>query len=659
MLVLCGALLLWGCTPPGPRALLRGDERLRRGQFAQAIEELSLAVRLMPQDPRAWNHLGLAYQASGQAKQALEAYRQALSQDHSNRVFHAHYNLGCLYLDENLYPQAIEEFRSFLMLSNSPPARLKLAKAQVRARQFAEAETSLRAVLRDEPQSPEALNTAGLLRFQVGRPREALQWFEAAVRANSHYGPALYNLATLCAQQPGFRATAIQRYREYLALQPTPANAAAAEAALHQLEPPPAVPVKPALTNTFVAAATKTNPPVVATNPAVPLPPVSPMTGSVAVSAPRPGGLTRSLVPTNLTVRTNAPVRPDVPPPTHPLPATGLVAKAAPPPPAPSRTNPAPAVPSVRPTPVAPPPVLTTTTAPPRQVVPPAAPTLPATSAPLVVVRLAEAPAPKPAQDWMTGPAAHLPVPSPASNAAVEIPSTPRSDLLAPIPPTERKPGLLGRLNPFKKKAPTTPEPPPSRTVAGSNASALSATPPPSAAPPAAPQPVYPHYTYRVPNRPAPGDHNQALAAYAQAVKAQQENRLDEAQVAYGRAVQLDPAFFEAYANGGLLAYHRGDWPRALTSFETALVLKPEAVNTRYSFALALLQANYPVEAARELEKVLQTQPNETRAHLALGNLLAQKLAQPNAAREHYLKVLELDPDNPQASALRAWIATP
>lgn len=149
------------------------------------------------------------------------------------------------------------------------------------------------------------------------------------------------------------------------------------------------------------------------------------------------------------------------------------------------------------------------------------------------------------------------------------------------------------------------------------------------------------------------------MAAYAQAVKAQQENRLDEAQVAYGRAVQLDPAFFEAYANGGLLAYHRGDWPRALTSFETALVLKPEAVNTRYSFALALLQANYPVEAARELEKVLQTQPNETRAHLALGNLLAQKLAQPNAAREHYLKVLELDPDNPQASALRAWIATP
>jgi Flp pilus assembly protein TadD len=57
-----------------------------------------------------------------------------------------------------------------------------------------------------------------------------------------------------------------------------------------------------------------------------------------------------------------------------------------------------------------------------------------------------------------------------------------------------------------------------------------------------------------------------------------------------------------------------------------------------------------------ELERLLSIYPNEPRAHLALGNLYAQQLHQPAKAREHYVKVLDLDPHNPQAASVRYWL---
>jgi len=57
------------------------------------------------------------------------------------------------------------------------------------------------------------------------------------------------------------------------------------------------------------------------------------------------------------------------------------------------------------------------------------------------------------------------------------------------------------------------------------------------------------------------------------------------------------------------------------------------------------------------LKKILTAHPNEVRAHLALANLSAQQLHDPAQAREHYLKVLELDPANPQTSDIRFWLA--
>ena len=122
-------------------------------------------------------------------------------------------------------------------------------------------------------------------------------------------------------------------------------------------------------------------------------------------------------------------------------------------------------------------------------------------------------------------------------------------------------------------------------------------------------------------------------------------------------AARDDPTLFEAQYNLGLAATEAGSLPLALTSYENALAIQPTSLDARYNFALVLKQANYLSDAVNELEKVLKAYPNETRAHLALANIYAQQLRQPAKARPHYLKVLEVEPQHPQAAAIRYWLA--
>jgi len=163
-------------------------------------------------------------------------------------------------------------------------------------------------------------------------------------------------------------------------------------------------------------------------------------------------------------------------------------------------------------------------------------------------------------------------------------------------------------------------------------------------------------YAYRSSAKPARGNRQEAERSFRQGLQAQQAQRLPEAIQAYLRATQADPAYYDAYYNLGVAATQSGDLPLALRSYETALAVRPESLDARYNFALLLKRANYPLDAAAELEKILAHYPNESRANLALANLYDQQLNQPAKAREHYLKVLETDPHNPQAAQIRYWL---
>ena len=172
------------------------------------------------------------------------------------------------------------------------------------------------------------------------------------------------------------------------------------------------------------------------------------------------------------------------------------------------------------------------------------------------------------------------------------------------------------------------------------------------------PTPVnFPRYQYVSPRKPAAGDRRRAGTFFTQAQAAEKNQNWTTALQDYLRAAAVDPSWFEAQYNSGVLAQRLRNYPVALGSFESALALQPDSVNTRFNFALALKAAGYAPDAQTELQKILAASPNEVRAHLALANLCAQSLHDPAQARKHYLKVLELDPANPQASDIRFWLA--
>src|SRR5688572_16037793 len=106
-----GLILLGGCAPPGPRAVLDGERLLRGGKFEKAIQRLEAGTRLIPRNATAWNFLGLAYHHAGRSEEAAKAYQQALALDRN--LVAARYNLGALHLEQHNLPAAVTELTTF------------------------------------------------------------------------------------------------------------------------------------------------------------------------------------------------------------------------------------------------------------------------------------------------------------------------------------------------------------------------------------------------------------------------------------------------------------------------------------------------------------------------------------------------------------------
>jgi len=553
-LVIAVALALAGCAPPGPKALLRGKALLEAGNHAAAVEELKRATTLLNTNALAWNYLGLAYHQAGDTTNAAQAYQQALK--FNRDLVEVHYNLGCLWLEQNRIENAKSEFAAFTLRRPDDAAGwLKLGTAQLRSREWNAAEKSFGEALRLNARSAEALNGLGLVQMQRNRPREAEKFFNAALQQQPNYPPALLNLAVVSQAQLNNRQLALQKYREYLALPSRPGNWDAVNATVGALEQE-------------INAASRGTP-----QPTVSLP--------------------VSNVPSA-------------------KPASNVVARVTPPP-----SKPEPTSNIVRPA-----------------VVPPSPP-------PAQIVKVTPQPEARMAQDIpATNP--------PARQTAVELDQ----------PPKTEKRGFLQKINPINlfrrdsngppKTASSSPVPPASRP--GTSDVANGVQPSTTIAGAVA------RYDYQSPPKPAAGDRLAAEKFFMQGLRKQSLGQLPEAMQDYRQATQTDPAYFEAYYNLALAASAARDFPEALRAGEFALAIRPGSLDARLNFAQSLKQSNYFFDAANELAVILARSPKDARAHLALGNLYAQQFHQPAKAREHYLKVLDYDPRNPQAPAIRDWL---
>ena len=160
MLFLALAVFITGCAPPGPRALLAGKKLLERGDYAGAVAQLKNATALLATNAAAWNYYGVALQHAGQPADAVLAYQNALKFDRD--LVEAHYNLGCLRLEQNQPEAARTEFTTYtLRRNNAPEGWLKLGAAQLKLHDLLPAEKSFSTALSLNQNNAEALNGLG------------------------------------------------------------------------------------------------------------------------------------------------------------------------------------------------------------------------------------------------------------------------------------------------------------------------------------------------------------------------------------------------------------------------------------------------------------------------------------------------------------------
>jgi tetratricopeptide (TPR) repeat protein len=579
MLFLALAVFVAGCTPPGPRALLNGKKYLDRGDYDAAVAELKIATTLMATNAQAWNYLGVACQRDGQTADAVNAYERALTLDRD--LLEAHYNLGCLWLDQNKFDAAKTEFTAYtLRRNNAPEGWLKLGSAQLRSGEIVPAEKSFSTALYLDTNNAEAFNGLGLARIERGRPREAAEFFSAAIQFHPDYAPAILNLATVAQQYLHDNKLALQNYRAYLALTPRPANWDEVNATANSVDQP-----------VTVAAA--------AQPPANPNPPVAPAYTPPAVSVMR----TQAPPTVHSVTSPKAPAPARIyfsPPPSHPMMTSQVV-----------RVQPEPVI-VANPTPQG-------TIAEPLVDAPPETTPVKKTGVWHKLNPVHWFGSSKPEKKYDENGVTPLPASDTANDRAESAPLLPANyTSSATAPPVETKPVRI---------VPSAP-------------------------------PTYPHYLYLSPRKPNSGDRRTASGAFTKAREFEQDAKWLDAMRSYQQAAQIDPGWFEAQYNFGVLAYRLQNYRTALAAYETALAIQPDSVDARYNFALALKAADYVPDAVNELKKIVAANPDEVRAHLALGNLYAQQLHDPARARAHYLKVLELDPRNAQATDIRFWLAS-
>jgi len=659
-IALTAVLLFAGCQPSGPEALQRGDAALRAGNSAEAIRLLELAATKLPTDAEVWNRLGLAYHDAGRTTEAQKAYLRAL--EFNRNLFDVHFNLGELLLEQSLFREAEARYRTYLNASpdnaRNADAWRGVGLALQAQRQNANAEVALNNAVQLDPADAVAWNALGLARIQSRKTREAFDAFQRASKADPNLASARLNLAVTAHQHLGDRRAALQHYRDFLNLQSQGPEADAARIAVRDLEIRLGlVRPEPALTSSnsapSMAAPSSSRPPERVPAPSVA--PSNPPPRSVVVSNPPPKPVV---------VVSNPPPKPVVVVTTPPPPA--VVAVVPPPAPIQKVVTPEPLPPAPKPKPEPEP-------APKAQ--------------PLQVVRVDEEPPPRPASDRLpvpvpeTRPVEPVPVPEPAAEPDVADARASRGDVAvepeSAAGDAKKSRSLWQKANPvtwgnpvkwFKKDAATAtapvpatrPKPAPKPTAPVAKPAAVpsvASKPVIKVTPlPPAPKPEFPRYQRLNPVTPVPGDRAAAAAEFQRGIAAHERGDATAAIAAYRRAVGLDPSHFEAQHNLSLAALQQGDVVGALKAGEMALVIQPQSALARYNFAVALQRGRYPADAAEELEKVTVLNPDDANAQVALASLCAGTLQEPARARAAYRRVLEINPNHPQAENIRRWL---
>ena len=194
-----------------------------QGQFDQAIEHFSEALRVAPNLAEAQFNMGVAQHRSGALDGAIGYYRQALRLQ--TRMFLAHNNLGLALQDQGKLEQAVEHYRRALDINpRFPDARNNLAGVLAQQGKPEEAFSHWRELLRLQPDDVATHFKLASALFEQGELDEAVTEFLEVVGLQPDWAEAHNNLGAALSRQ-GKLNQAIPHFTRALQLKPDFASA--------------------------------------------------------------------------------------------------------------------------------------------------------------------------------------------------------------------------------------------------------------------------------------------------------------------------------------------------------------------------------------------------------------------------------------------------
>lgn len=121
----------------------------------------------------------------------------------------------------------------------------------------------------------------------------------------------------------------------------------------------------------------------------------------------------------------------------------------------------------------------------------------------------------------------------------------------------------------------------------------------------------------------------------------------DEAIVGYQKAIDIEPSHVEPYFNIAKIFLENKRFDAVKTMAELVIDFAPQEAEAYDLLGVALQAEGDIAGAVRAYQKTIQLNPNKIASHLGLAEIY--KTVNPQLARAHYLKVLEIDSDNTYA----------
>ncbi|MDB0034024.1 tetratricopeptide repeat protein [Alphaproteobacteria bacterium] len=126
------------------------------------------------------------------------------------------------------------------------------------------------------------------------------------------------------------------------------------------------------------------------------------------------------------------------------------------------------------------------------------------------------------------------------------------------------------------------------------------------------------------------------------------QDKLDDAEFNFKKAIDLNPNYLQALYNLGLILKKKQRFTDAVSFFERVIKLKPDFLNGYYSLGLTLIDLGELNNALINLKKVIDLKPQYPQAFFNLGIVL-RKLGKKKEALKNFQQSINLKPDYKKA----------